>query len=91
MLKTYLIISLSFFLAFAQKSPVLSEQQIAQIKETELTLDDVEKFVEDVVSHADPETFDARNIFEALLPIYGPAKLSRILTQKNLDSIKVEL
>ena len=32
-----------------------------------------------------------RNVLEDFLPLYGPAKLNKIITQKNLNEIKVHL
>lgn len=77
MLKIYLIISLSFFIAVAQQEKQLT---INDIDFNELKFD----FDFDLLNS------ESKNIFITLLPLYGPAKLSKLITQQNINDIKVK-
>jgi hypothetical protein len=88
MFKVFLIASLSCILLVSAQFDVEVDLDVDRLEE--LTLDEI---IQGLTIDGQPVTFEelenARNIFVTLLPLYGGAKLIKLITQKNFNDIKV--
>lgn len=84
MFKTYLLISLGFLLTTALPSQLAIDE--FNINELDIDLNGIDFNIDDLDIEA---LFSNKNIFVTLLPVYGGAKINKLITQKNINDIKV--
>lgn len=81
MLKVGIVFSV-FFIAYLTASELYLKPDGSQYSESDLQA---------FLSSLNYEAMLEKNVFEALLPVYGLVKIRRLITQENLYAIKVYL